>query len=139
MLHDSTISKNIARIREDDLVLTFSAVAELGLNRFKPDLLGDPDSLYNIAHERVCLVTFRRMVSQQGYLFMGVPPSLAKDNAFLKKAYRSFSYSYLAGLVRKEDKEKGRIAQDAANKGAYDRRERVSFLFTSLSKVLTTM
>lgn len=126
LLQDASISKNMARIREDHLIMMYSAAKELGLSAWKPDLLSDPDSLYNIAHEQVCLITFRRMLSQNGYSFMGALAAEAKELAALKGLYRSYVFNYLYGQAMKEARTAGRVAQDSIDKAAYDRRKGVS-------------
>ncbi len=101
----------------------FSAVAELGLSRWRPNILGNPDSLYNVAHERIALVTFRQMVSQHRYTFMSVSLLTIDDLALLKKCYHSFVFSYLQKQLRKETKQPGRVMQDAKLKAVYSRRK----------------
>ncbi len=128
LLGDSKISNNINRVSEEDLMFTFSAVAELGLSRWRPNILGNADSLYNVAHERIALVTFRQMASQHRYAFMSVNLSTIDDLALLKKCYRSFVFSYLQTQLRKETKQPGRVMQDAKLKAVYSRRLDVSVI-----------
>ncbi len=51
---NSNIAKNIVRIGEDNLTLMFSTLGGLGLRRWKPNVLGDPNSQYNVAHGTCC-------------------------------------------------------------------------------------
>ncbi|KLO05422.1 hypothetical protein SCHPADRAFT_797738, partial [Schizopora paradoxa] len=87
----------------------FTAVAELGLKAWRPDFSDGARSLYNYAHETVFLETFTRVVSLHGYAFMGVPQSAANDISFIKRAYLSFVFSYLADLAKKEARDPGRV------------------------------
>ncbi len=90
LLGDSKISNNINRVSEEDLMFTFSAVAELGLSRWRPNILGNADSLYNVAHERIALVTFRQMASQHRYAFMSVNLSTIDDLASSEEVLSQF-------------------------------------------------
>lgn len=131
------IAKNILRISEEHLLLMFAAVASVGLVRWNPDILGNHESVYNMAHEHIALITFRRMLSQLGYAFMGTGGAKANDIALLTSLYRNFMFSYLHGLVQKEGREPGRVAGDSEKKLAYARRTRVSTIYHLIPTVLT--
>ncbi len=134
---NSNIAKNIVRIGEDNLTLMFSTLGGLGLRRWRPNVLGDPNSQYNVVHEHVALVTFRRLVKQNTYAFMGVTPSMGDNIALQTRCYRSFVFSYLRELVMKEGREPGRVVKDVKNGLSYGRRKNVSNSYHFIITVLT--
>ncbi len=89
-----------------------------------------------MAHEHIALITFRRMLSQLGYAFMGTGGAKANDITLLTSLYRNFMFSYLHGLVQKEGREPGRVAGDSEKKLAYARRTRVSTIYHLIPTVL---
>ncbi|KAJ7720304.1 hypothetical protein B0H14DRAFT_2642719 [Mycena olivaceomarginata] len=63
----SQTSRDAMRVREDHLGMMFNALANAGIHIFTPDILGNPESLYNIAHELVALHSFRVVATTYGY------------------------------------------------------------------------
>ncbi len=121
----SSISANILAMEEDHLLLIFEAVAAMGLKRFAPDFLGDPNSIYNLIHERVCIFTFRQIASSFGYAFMGCDLSQVEKPALLTVLYRNFVFGYMAGNVKKEVAAPGRLLEDIERDTMYSRRSSV--------------
>lgn len=122
----SSISDNIGRVGEAHLLVMYEGVASVGLSRWAPDVLGDPNSIYNLLHETVCLFTFRQVASAFGYSFMGVNLEVVMRSSLLSQFYRSFVFGHMRGQARVETRNSGRVAEIAQLKGAYDRRGTVS-------------
>jgi len=71
------ISNNIKCMSQSNLQLMFRTVAILGLEQWAPDILScDPDSMYNLLHEHITLITFKQVSRTFGYSHMGLDLSL---------------------------------------------------------------
>ncbi|KAJ7016342.1 hypothetical protein C8F04DRAFT_981917 [Mycena alexandri] len=74
----------------------FTAVANAGLPWFKPDVFGNAESLYNLTHEHVFVHSFRVVGTLFGYSGMyDIKMALVRDDAFVRRFYRSFVYGYM--------------------------------------------
>ena len=74
------ISNNIKCMSHPNLQLMFRTVAVLGLEEWAPDILScDPDSMYNLLHEHIALITFKQVSGAFGYSHMWLDLSLIHD------------------------------------------------------------
>ncbi|KAJ7239137.1 hypothetical protein C8J57DRAFT_1086593, partial [Mycena rebaudengoi] len=121
-LQRSPIAKNISRMGDTFLNLMFSAVLTAGLSSWCPDPLGSLDSMYNQVHEIVAIESFQVVAIAFGYAHMNIDLARIQNPILLRDLYRSFIYSYIAGLVRKEANETGGLARASFETNAYRRR-----------------
>ena len=57
--------------------MMFRTVVTYGLQQWNPDVLsGDPDSMYNVLHETIALLTFEQAVAAYAYSFTGLTMNL---------------------------------------------------------------
>lgn len=125
--HGSSTSQIISRVPENILRLIFSAVHDIGLSAWRPDLLtGTPTSLYHGALEAVAIWTFEQALTSFGYNTLAPNLAYIRNTVFVKKLYINFVWSYLKGLVVKEHKEPGSVSQAVDGNKAYKSRTEVS-------------
>jgi len=125
----TVISANIRRIGHNHLLLMFRTVASLGLDRWAPDVLSnDPESMYNLLHEHIALLTFEQVSGAFGYSFIGNNLAFIHDFALLWKIYRSFVFAYMSKIVRSENKKPGSVARTKEMVNVWKRRDDVCFL-----------
>ncbi|KAJ7105552.1 hypothetical protein C8R44DRAFT_806431 [Mycena epipterygia] len=122
----SLITRNIVAMSDEDLDTIYSAVIVSGIINWNPDVLGSPDSMYNIAHERVAIRTFQVVCAAHGYSRLGPNLTNLMDRVLLTGFYRNFVFSYILKLVKAEMKEPGRLDVMIANKNTYSRRTRLA-------------
>jgi len=126
---NSIISANIRRIGQNHLLLMFRTVASLGLDRWAPDVLSnDPESMYNLLHEHIALLTFEQVSGAFGYAFIGNNLAFTHDFALLRKIYRSFVFAYMSKIVRSENKKPGSVARTKEMVNVWKRRDDVCLL-----------
>ncbi len=126
----STISNNILQLEEEHGLLIFEGIAAMGLKRFAPDFSGDPNSIYNLVHERLCLFLFRQVASTFGYAFMQCDLSnVQNDTSSQVLLYRNFLWGRVAPMVKKERDSPGRVVEDNERNNMYGRRSKVCFYF----------
>ena len=122
------ISNNIKRMSQSNLQLMFRTVAILGLEQWAPDILScDPDSMYNLLHEHIALITFEQVSSAFGYSHMGLDLSLLHDFPLMRKLYRSFVFNYMYNITKVEAKKPGSIAKGKLMTNVWKRRDEVSY------------
>lgn len=122
----SQIAQDASRVGDHLLRAAFSAVANTGLHSFAPDVFGNPESMYNLAHEHVAIHSFRSIASLFAYsTIYPVDMSLVKDEHLLRRFYRSFLYGYLKMKAGREERFPGRTRLDVALNNNWRRREEV--------------
>ncbi|KAH9467227.1 hypothetical protein Pst134EB_002250 [Puccinia striiformis f. sp. tritici] len=89
---------------------------QLGLQVWCPNLDKDSASLYNSAHRISALTTFTELASTTAYAYLGIDPTMAGDLTLLIPAYDHFVHYLQYENYRKELKEEGKVAKDAAHK-----------------------
>ena len=90
----------------------FRSVSHFGLERWAPDIISsDPDSMYNLLHKHIALITFEQVASAFGYSHLGINLQLIKNFVLLPKLYRSFVFSHMYKLAKLEAKSPGSIAK----------------------------
>ncbi|KAH9473976.1 hypothetical protein Pst134EA_001031 [Puccinia striiformis f. sp. tritici] len=99
---------------------------QLGLQVWCPNLDEDSASLYNSAHRISALTTFTELASTTAYAYLGIDPTMAGDLTLLIPAYDHFVHYLQYENYRKELKEEGKVAKDAAHKRFSKNRERAS-------------
>lgn len=125
----SRISRNMRRIQEPHLQLMFRTVANLGLERWAPDVLsGDADSMYNLLHEYIALQTFAEVSTAFGYTHMANNLSYLQSPSLLRKLYRSFVFSHFFRIAKLEEKGEGTVEKKMGMVNVWKRRKMV---FTS--------
>ncbi|KAJ7844360.1 hypothetical protein B0H14DRAFT_2358665, partial [Mycena olivaceomarginata] len=111
---NSQTASDAARVGDHHLRSMYNAVANVGLHVFAPDVFGNPESLYNLAHEHVAIHSFRTIASLFAYSSIyRVDLSLIKDDHFLRRFYRSFIYGRMKDLASKEERRPGRALRVA--------------------------
>ncbi|KAJ7855445.1 hypothetical protein B0H14DRAFT_2353195, partial [Mycena olivaceomarginata] len=111
---NSQTASDAARVGDHHLRSMYNAVANVGLHVFAPDVFGNPESLYNLAHEHVAIHSFRTIASLFAYSSIYcVDLSLIKDDHFLRRFYRSFIYGRMKDLASKEERRPGRALRIA--------------------------
>jgi hypothetical protein len=125
---NSQTASDAARVGDHHLRSVYNAVANVGLHVFAPDVFGNPESLYNLAHEHVAIHSFRTIASLFAYSSIyRVDLSLIKDDHFLRRFYRSFIYGRMKDLASKEERRPGRVGVDIVLNNIYRRRDEVCF------------
>jgi hypothetical protein len=141
----STISKNIKKMAETNLLFMFRSVAASGLQRWAPDIhSGNPSSMYNLLHEHIALATFLQVSSAFGYSHLGNNLSFIHNFSLMRKLYRNFVYAYMCGISKSEAKEPGSVVKKQEMTNVWKRRKEVSvydlysdeelYLYTSPAK-----
>ncbi len=122
----SSIAMAVSRVEERSLRLTFSIVHSFGLPDWRPDLIGGtPTSLYNGALESIALWTFEQAATSFAYTHLSPNLRYLQDTALIQKLYKNFVWSYLKGLVLKEQKEQGSVSRALQENKAYKSRSEV--------------
>lgn len=131
------IANNIRRIPEAHLLLMFRTVACFGLDRWAPDLLqGETDTMYNLLHEHIAILTFEQVATGYGYSHMGINLSLLRDFSLMRRIYRSFVFSYMLSKAKKEQKSPGSVVKSLDLANVYRRRDEVSIIFNTVEELL---
>ncbi|KAJ7265145.1 hypothetical protein C8J57DRAFT_1025431, partial [Mycena rebaudengoi] len=112
----STITRNIVRMNDNHLDLIYSVIIQLEIVEWNPDVLGSPDSMYNIAHERVAIISFQTVAGAHGYAHLGPNLTDLADTSLLAKSYRNFVFSYILKLGRSEANDPGSVARARSSK-----------------------
>ena len=108
----STIANNIRCILQQHLELMHRSISFLGLARWAPDVLGgDPESMYNILHEQIALMTFQQVAGAFGYAHLGINLQLVRNFVILRKFYRNFVYAHMRRIAKIEAKAPGSVAK----------------------------
>lgn len=131
-----TIQKNIRRIPEDQLLFVFRTVACAGLEQWAPDVIGgDPQSFYNLLHEHIALTTFEQIAGGFGLVQMSANLAIVRDFSLMRKAYRSFVYSYMHGIKKLDMKNPGIVAKNAVMTNVYKRHSEVCDLVCAFGMI----
>ncbi|KAJ7816448.1 hypothetical protein B0H14DRAFT_3475369 [Mycena olivaceomarginata] len=110
----SQTAMDAARIGEHHLRTMFGALANAGLPSFTPDVFGNPESLYNIAHELVALHSFRIVATNY---------AIAKDDHLIQRFYRSFIYGYMKSQAGIEERRPGQVVRNVTLNNVLRRRD----------------
>ncbi|KAF8144795.1 hypothetical protein K438DRAFT_1992450 [Mycena galopus ATCC 62051] len=112
-----------ARLGEHHLRTMFSALANAGIHSFTPDVFGNPESLYNTAHELVALHSFRVVATDHGYsAIYRTNLAMAKDDHLIQRFYRSFIYGHMKTQASIEERRPGQVGLNVTSNNAYRRR-----------------
>ncbi|KAJ7817004.1 hypothetical protein B0H13DRAFT_2380014 [Mycena leptocephala] len=104
--------------------LHFNTVANAALPYFAPDVFGNPESMYNLAHEHIAIHSFRAAAMLFAYSSIyRVTLSYVQDQHLLQRFYRSFIYGHMKTLAAKEERRPGRVELDVVLNAIYRRRE----------------
>ncbi|KAJ7935735.1 hypothetical protein B0H13DRAFT_1590047, partial [Mycena leptocephala] len=94
------------RVGEDHLRSIFNTVANAALPYFAPDVFGNPESMYNLAHEHIAIHSFRAAATLFAYSSIyRVTLSYVQDQHLLQRFYRSFIYGHMKTLAAKEERQ----------------------------------
>lgn len=122
----SMTANNIRRIPEAGLLTMFRTVASFGLVRWAPDILGgDPDSMYNLLHEHIALITFEQVAAAFGYSHVGINLSLITNFSLMRKFYRNFVFSHMYKIAKLEAKTPGGVIKGNEMTNIWKRRNEV--------------
>jgi hypothetical protein len=122
----SATGNHIRRISSGFLLVMFRAVASFGLVRCAPDILSnDPDSMYNLLHEHIALITFEQVATAYGYSHVGTNRSNIKNFALLRKLYCNFVFSYMYKIAKSEGKSPGSVQKANEMSNTWRRRSEV--------------
>ncbi|KAH7868866.1 uncharacterized protein C8R40DRAFT_1177305 [Lentinula edodes] len=110
-LAGSTTASKIAQIPDDKIKMMFACLQE-SLHCFCPDVFGTPTSYYNLVHEGLVMITFTQVYSLSGYRFLGIEKEYVDNTLLVQKLYRSFVFSRMRKLMRREAKQKGGVQED---------------------------
>ena len=125
---DGRIARNIGCTAEACLRLLYQTVATAGLSRWAPEVItGGADSMYNLLHEHIALLTFQQICDASGYDHIGATHKWYSDPGLMKKLYRSFVFSYMRGKARAERKNPGTAVQNVELNNITKRRQEVSY------------
>ncbi|KAJ7855451.1 hypothetical protein B0H14DRAFT_3448980 [Mycena olivaceomarginata] len=126
---NSQTASDATQVGDHHLRSMYNAVATVGLHVFAPDVFGNPESLYNLAHEHVAIHSFRTIASLFAYSSIyRVDLSLIKDDHFLQRFYRSFIYGRMKDLASKEERRPGRVGVDIVLNNIYRHRDETQAL-----------
>lgn len=133
---NSRISNDIRRIGEPHLCVIFQAVANLGLDRWAPDVFSsDADSMYNLLHEYIALQTFMQVSTALGYTHMANNLSYLQSPSLLRKLYRSFVFSHFFRIAKMAEKGPGTVEQKMEKGNVWKRRKTVSVYIPLLERL----
>jgi hypothetical protein len=122
----SITANHIRCILQSHLLVMFRTVAFFGLARWAPDLLsGNPDSIYNLLHEHIALITFEQVASAYGYSHVGINLQFVQDFVVLRKFYRNFVYSHMYNIAKLEAKTPGGVLKANEMTNTWKRRHEV--------------
>ncbi|KAJ6485976.1 hypothetical protein C8R45DRAFT_1098713 [Mycena sanguinolenta] len=107
----STIAKDILKVKDTFLIMTFSLVLASGLESWMPDVFGPPDSLYNQAHELVYMESFRLVTSSFAYIFLGPTMSGINNAELVKDIGRAFLFAYIKHKAQVERRQLGKLVK----------------------------
>ncbi|KAF8144157.1 hypothetical protein K438DRAFT_1783118 [Mycena galopus ATCC 62051] len=128
----SQTATDAARVGDHHLRSMFNAIANAGLQVFAPDVFGNPESLYNLAHEHVAIHSFRAIASLFAYSSIySIDLSLIKDDHLLRRFYRSFMYGRMKSQAGKEERRPGRVGVDIVLNNIYRRRDEMKAFRTT--------
>ena len=100
-------------------------VATLGLSCWNPDVMStDPNSMYNILHEKLVIQTFQHIMISHGYAHFGINHEQMKMS-LLKQLYCSFVYGRMQNLMKCEHKSPGGVQRDTMAMNMYKQRSDV--------------
>lgn len=101
-------------------------LATYGLENWRPDVLSDPDSHYNQAHQLVHLKTFQHALLGNFYAKHRPDVDIIKNNlALATRMYVNYVFKRQRELAKLELKTPGEVAKRAEDTNAYRRRKEV--------------
>ncbi|KAJ7181881.1 hypothetical protein C8R46DRAFT_822583, partial [Mycena filopes] len=115
----STIAKNVLQMDEDFLRTIYSAILGSGLEKWRPDVLGNFGSMYN----HIAIKTLQQVATSHGYSRLSPNLTNVQNMALLKRFYRNYNFSHIYKLAMKETKLAGSVKQTIANTNTYKRRQ----------------
>lgn len=125
VLKKSQTVSHLLDIPDDCMRRIFVMLAETGLARWCPDLVGNVTSDYNVAHIHVACETFRTLVRFGGYNHMRVVPYLANNDLLLKNLATHFVFVHMRKQYRTNLTNAKSPQQRAREKAIKQQRSRV--------------
>jgi hypothetical protein len=117
--------RQVIHVGSNNVRYSQGLMGRLGLRVWCPNLEEDSASLYNAAHRIAAITTFQELVSSRAYDYMNVNPVLAMDSVLVIQAYNHYVHYVLLTKYKKEQKQEGKVAEEAENKKFSKGRERV--------------
>ncbi|KAF8175304.1 hypothetical protein K438DRAFT_1458087, partial [Mycena galopus ATCC 62051] len=121
----SNIAKDILKVKETFLIKLYGLVLTAGLDAWRPDIMGPPDSLYNQAHEIVYFESFRLLAGSFAYVFLAPTASGVNNATLIQDIGRAFLFSYMKHKAQVDRKEPGKLADNREDNNISRRRKRV--------------
>ncbi len=134
-----TNAKRMQMVDDRFLQLMFNTVARAGLVQWQPDVFGSSDSMYNLLYENIAIITFQAVCAGYAYRTCRVDLASMRDYGLCSRFYRSFVYSYMAGLAKDKLKQSGRTASKNERAAMLKRRNHVSYLWLCCSLLLISI
>nr|GAT47418.1 predicted protein [Mycena chlorophos] len=126
-LVNGDIATAITSIDTSLLAVAISMHVQVGLEHFRPDLLGGaPDDPYNMLHEISAIKSFTILLTTGAYLDFKANMTRAEDVLLLRGLFRNFVFSYIRKKVVLERKTPGAAAILTLANDIYRRRKRLS-------------
>ena len=110
-----------------DAVVDYACVllAQYELCEWRPDVLGDPNSKYNIVHQIVHIESFKQALYGNFYAHLSPDITLINQLTLVTRFYNNYLYVYQRGLVMSEQHKPGSVAARADEANAYRWRKEV--------------
>lgn len=117
--------------RVDDFTHEYTAtlLCLFGLPRWCPDLRQSHNAVYNVAHERICLDSFRQACIAGAYNPFGITKSFITDLPLLVKLYQHRVFHDYFKRVKQEEKKPGSLAEGVSRHAAIIARKKVRLTF----------
>ncbi|KAL0566320.1 hypothetical protein V5O48_015697, partial [Marasmius crinis-equi] len=121
------LGQRLIKVDEDVLNITAMNLARYHIDAWCPDLHEDSSSDYNKFHRWVLIDTFRQVVKAGGYAEYQIDQTFMDVDGIGKLAqlYDNYVFSYVMGLFRIEEREKGALAKRKVERAEYMRRKRL--------------
>ncbi|KAF8158933.1 hypothetical protein K438DRAFT_1776840 [Mycena galopus ATCC 62051] len=118
----SQTAADAGKVGDDNLRSIFNCVANTGLHSFMPDVFGNPESMYNLAHEHVPSTLSAASSCDMGTRTLSCQPVAYPRDHLIQRFYRSFIYGHMKEQAGKEERRPGQLETDIVLNNIYRRR-----------------
>lgn len=110
---------NMRRLDLTLLPALFFTLSKFGMDRWAPDILGDPKSAYNMAQQDIAVLTFKSLALSHTYRKHTPNLDYITDDSLLNKMYLHYIFHYMRRKVKDELRDPGtaRRKRDQNNMG----------------------
>nr|GAT45947.1 predicted protein [Mycena chlorophos] len=116
------IASAVVKMKDPFLATIFSTILEAGLPRFLPDVLGSPESLYNLVHEDLALESFERVAVRHAYDNVGADITNLRNRALTRRMYRHFVFYHIYDKAQRVVKNPHALVERVELTNMYKRR-----------------